>query len=175
MSYLGNFNTMPPRSLHGENHQACPFCGVIVTYLQWEVQRLQEHLARYVTFTSLSNRSNGAQSEAKMLSKIKMRMLSTSPKIQHHLQKKIFHNELIEPSLKNKILESKYKFQISNKAFIQMSSLNGSYRRMCLWSKIHSWNRKVKLVSIKLKKHVSIWWENVKHQLEREDHRKICT
>ena len=36
-------------------------------------------------------------------------------------------------------------------------------------------NRKVKLVAIKLKKHASLWWENLIRQREREGRSKIVT
>ncbi|XP_072088087.1 uncharacterized protein [Arachis hypogaea] len=36
-------------------------------------------------------------------------------------------------------------------------------------------DKRVKLVAIKLKKHVSVWWENLKRQREREGRRKIKT
>ncbi|RYQ82866.1 hypothetical protein Ahy_B10g101439 [Arachis hypogaea] len=36
-------------------------------------------------------------------------------------------------------------------------------------------DKRVKLVAIKLKKHALVWWENLKHQRERERRRKIKT
>ena len=36
-------------------------------------------------------------------------------------------------------------------------------------------NRKVKLITIKLKKHASLWWENLMRQRERKDRSKIVT
>ena len=164
---------MSPRARRGGNNQQQRLVyDTIIAYMQREIQKLQQRLARYEDTANHSHQSDGGQSDSpdedfnpfhQPEGEYSSGETSRSRRMRHprHREK--------EFGIKVEIPD--FEGGVHLDEFIEWLH---TVEHVFDFKDIPD-ERKVKLVAIKFKKHASIWWENLRRQREREGRSKICT